>query len=110
MRRRHRALKRRYGHATKRGLERRAREEANLVELERLVRADAYSETPKLRVGQKIGRRSGQQLTVTAVGTHTVQYKTADGWSGSLQIPWSGSTGEMLPSHRRALKEVGGYP
>lgn len=97
---------RRRGHATKRGMERRARAEANAQALEHLVIADAYSETPLMRVGQKIGR-GNSQIVVTHIGTHTVQYRTGDGWSGSIQIPFVGASGEQTPAHRRALREIG---
>lgn len=92
---------------TKRGLARRERGEAAVRELERLVRLDAYSDTPALRVGQKIDRGA---ITITAVGTHTVQYKTRGGYSGSIQIPFVGPNLESLPSHRRALAEYGMRP
>lgn len=79
----------------------------NVLALEELVRQDAHSERPKLRVGQAVGRGK-HALIVTKIGTHTVQYRTGDGWGGSLQIPFLGAHGESLPSHRRALAEVGG--
>lgn len=101
-----RRLRRRYGRATKRGIARRERHEANIRALEQLVRQDAYSATPKLRVGRTIGRGFAK-VTVTAIGTHTVQYRTGDGYSGSIQIPWVDASGESLPAHRRALREVG---
>lgn len=101
---RHR-LRRRYGRATKRGIARRERHEANVRELERLIALDARSESPRLRVGRTIGRGFAK-VTVTSIGTHTVQYKTGDGYSGSIQVPWVGAGGDSLPSHRRALREV----
>lgn len=101
-----RRLRRRYGHATKRGVARRERHEANLRKLEQLVRADAYSERPRLRVGKVIGRGFAK-VTVTRIGAHTVGYATGDGYSGSIQVPFVGSSGEQLPAHRRALREIG---
>lgn len=91
---------------TKRGLARREREEDADRELQRLVQIHARSAVPVLRVGQKIHRGA---ITVTAVGTHTIQYRTRGGWTGSVQIPWI-SEGQSLPSHRRALAEYGMTP
>jgi len=80
--------------------------ERNLLDLEALVLQDARSERPRLRVGRTVGR-GAHALTVTKIGTHTVQYETGDGWSGFLQIPFA-ERGESLPSRRRALAEAGG--
>lgn len=90
---------------TQRGLARRARAEGNLDKLVELVDRHAKSETPVLRGGEIIGRGKSQ-ITVTKVGTHTVQYKTGDGYTGAIQIPFIGSDGETLPSHGRVLVEA----
>jgi len=84
----------------------RASEENVHAKLDELVDRHARSETPVLHVGDKIGWGK-HQIVITKVGTHTVQYHTADGWGGSVQIPWIGSDGEQLPSYRRALAESG---
>lgn len=81
----------------------RSAREASVRKIEQRVLKDASRSKPLLKVGQTIGRGAAA-LTITAVGTHTVQYQTADGYHGSLQIPWFSSEGS-LPSHERALKE-----
>lgn len=74
--------------------------------LNAVVLRHARSEHGTITPGMRIGHR-----VVTVVGTHTIQYKTDDGYTGSAQIPFiDPMTGESLPSHRRALIEVGEDP
>jgi hypothetical protein len=77
---------------------------ASQDELGDAIDAHARSERGTIKVGDQIGPH-----TITDVGTHTIQHVTPNGWSGSRQIPFiDGTTGQSLPSHRRALGEADG--
>lgn len=86
---------------TKRGLARRARQENDLRRLS--VAVGHYAHTGK---GLKIGKKFGA-LTVTAIGEHTVNYITRDGWSGTLQIPFINAHGEQTAHHRSLMSKYG---
>lgn len=56
---------------------------AGVSEIQQAIREHAEHAEGTIKPGDRIG-----DATITDVGTHTVQYSTDDGYSGSMQIPW----------------------
>jgi hypothetical protein len=59
-----------------------------------------------LKVGDKFKNAVGKMVTVTDVGSHTIQVKTDDGWSSAIQIPFLGPDGETTAAWANAMYDL----